>query len=189
MRNAIEWIASEILPHEPAVRQWLRRLPHWRSDEDDLIQEAYCRLAQVADPAIIASGRAYFFTVVKNLMLERIRRDRVVRIETVAEIDGSIIVDDAVPADRSVGAREQLRLVQRLIDNLPSRCRSVFRLRRIEGLSQRQTAEQLGVSENVVEKEVAKGLRLIMTEMAELEQRHEQKLTAQDGETRVRRRD
>jgi RNA polymerase sigma-70 factor (ECF subfamily) len=86
-----------------------------------------------------------------------------------------------------VGAREQLRLVQRLIDNLPARCRGVFLLRRIEGLSQRQTAERLGVSENVVEKEVARGLRLIMDELAAIEERGERRLSSGEGDARVRR--
>lgn len=187
MRGTIDWIAAEILPHEPAVRQWLRQLVHWRHDEDDLIQEAYCRLARLADTSAIASGRAYFFTVIRNLMIERIRRDRVVRIETVAEIDDLCVMDDAVPVDRRVSAREQLKLVQRLIDSLPARCRGVFLLRRIEGLSQRQTAERLGLSENVVEKEVARGLRIIMAELSALEERGERRLIGDGGEARVRR--
>jgi RNA polymerase sigma-70 factor (ECF subfamily) len=187
MRGTIDWIAAEILPHEPAVRQWLRQLAHWRHEEDDLIQEAYCRLARLADTSAIASGRAYFFTVIRNLMVERIRRDRVVRIETVAEIDDLPVMDDGVPADRRVSAREQLKLVQKLIDTLPARCRGVFLLRRIEGLSQRQTAERLGVTENVVEKEVARGLRIIMAELAALEEQGERRLTGGEGEARVRR--
>lgn len=187
MNQAIDWIASEILPHEPAVRHWLRQLVHWRHEEDDLIQEAYCRLARLPDTAAIASGRAYFFTIVRNLMIERIRRDRVVRIETVAEIDELSVMDDAVPADRRVSAREQLRLVQRLIDTLPTRCRGVFLLRRIEGLSQRQTAERLGLSENVVEKEVARGLRLIMAQLKALEEQGELRLLRSRVEAHVRR--
>jgi len=187
MRGTIDWIASEILPHEPAVRQWLRQLVHWRHEEDDLIQEAYCRVARLPDTDAIISGRAYFFTTIRNLMIERIRRDRVVRIETVAEIDDLSVIDDAVPVDRRVSAREQLRLVQRLIDNLPARCRGVFLLRRIEGLSQRQTAERLGLSENIVEKEVARGLRMIMAELATLEEQGELRLTGTGGEARARR--
>ena len=187
MRGGIDWIASEILPHEPAVRRWLRQLVHWRHEEDDLIQEAYCRLARLSDTSAIASGRAYFFTVIRNLMVERIRRDRVVRIETVAEIDALPVMDDGVPADRRASAREQLKLVQRLIDNLPARCRGVFLLRRIEGLLQRQTAERLGVTENVVEKEVARGLRIIMAELAAIEEQGERRLIGGEGDARVRR--
>jgi hypothetical protein len=37
----------------------------------------------------------------------------------------------------------------------------VFRARKIYGLSQHETAESLGLTENVVEKETMKGLKLI----------------------------
>jgi RNA polymerase sigma-70 factor (ECF subfamily) len=63
----------------------------------------------------------------------------------------------------------------------------VFLLRRIEGLSQRQTAERLGVTENVVEKEVARGLRIIMAELAALEEQGERRLSDREGDVRVRR--
>jgi len=51
--------------------------------------------------------------------------------------------------------------VLRLIDRLPDRCRRVFEMRKIQGLSQREIAARLGITETVVENEVVKGLRLI----------------------------
>jgi RNA polymerase sigma-70 factor (ECF subfamily) len=57
-----------------------------------------------------------------------------------------------------------------MIDTLPPRCREVVRLRRIEGLSQRETAERLGLSENVVEKEIRRGEQAVMTYRAALAQ-------------------
>ncbi len=38
----------------------------------------------------------------------------------------------------------------------------VFKLRRIEGLSQREVAEKIGISENTVEKHMSRGLLLIL---------------------------
>jgi DNA-directed RNA polymerase specialized sigma24 family protein len=44
-KEIIAWVGSHVLPHEAAVRAWLRRWMGWNQDVDDVLQEAYCRLA------------------------------------------------------------------------------------------------------------------------------------------------
>ena len=159
----IQWITTEILPHEFGVRRWLAGNRSVAGQEDDLIQEAYCRIARGADPTQISSGRAYFFQVIRNLLIEQIRHHRVVRIDAMAELESLIVIDEMPDAERTVVGRQQLLHVQHLIESLPPRCREVFKARRIEGLSQLQTAVKLGLSENTVRKEVAQGLNLILS--------------------------
>jgi len=159
----IAWISSNILPHEGAVRASLRRLNLQKSDIDDIIQEAYCRLAAVDDLSRIQSGRAYFYTVVRNIILKQIQRSKIVRIESLAEIETlGISSDSEASPEQILSGRQELAQVQKWIANLPERCRQVFILRKVRGLSQRETAKTLGLSENVVEKQTARGLFLIL---------------------------
>src|SRR3546814_3068072 len=46
--DIIAWIAREIIPHEVAIRKWLARRWSHVIDVDDVIQEAYCRIANLA---------------------------------------------------------------------------------------------------------------------------------------------
>ncbi len=46
-------------------------------------------------------------------------------------------------------------------DRLPERCREVVWLRRVEELSQKEVAARMGIGEKTVEKQLAKGVRLI----------------------------
>ena len=62
-----------------------------------------------------------------------------------------------VPA--AVAHAEDLRLLTEAIRALPERCRQVLTLRKIYGLSQRETALRLGISEHTVEVQGAIGLR------------------------------
>lgn len=162
----VAWVASRILPHEADVRRFIARTVRSAEDVDDVVHEAYCRLASLDDVAHIANPRAYFFQTARSVVLERIRRTRIVRIEAVAEIDALNIVDDEPSPERNVAARRELERVKRLIEALPAKCRRVFEMRKIEGLSQKAIAAKLGVSENTVEAQAARGLKLILKALA-----------------------
>jgi RNA polymerase sigma-70 factor (ECF subfamily) len=52
-------------------------------------------------------------------------------------------------------------LLLKLMSELPDRCRKAVELRKIEGLSQKQIAQRLGMSEKAVEKQVWLGVRAL----------------------------
>lgn len=156
-----------MLPHEADVRAWLRGLSISDHQIDDVIQEAYCRIAGLASIAHIVSGRAYMFSTVRNVLLEQIRRSRIVRIDTMTEIDRLEADDEQPSPERIAGGRRELARVRAVIEGLPERCRQIFELRRVHGLSQRETARRLGVTENVVEAQTARGLKLVLKALAE----------------------
>lgn len=166
-RRIVEWVAAEVLPHEGAVRAWLRRAFKDRAEIDDVIQEAYCRLSTLADVSHITNARAYLFSTARNIVLEQMRRARVVRLDTLTEIETANIVDEEPSPERITAGRRELARVKALMDALPVRCRTILQLRKIHGLSQREIALRLGVSENVVENDAARGLRMITKALAQ----------------------
>lgn len=163
----VAWLGREILPHEAAVRSWLRRSFAAAGDVDDIIQETYCRLAALNTIEHIAEPRAYLFQAARSVALEQIRRARVVRIETVSEIEALDLALEDPSAERIVSGRRELERVRGLIAALPDRCRRIFELRKIEGVSQREIARRLGVTEHVVENEAVRGLRAILAAITE----------------------
>lgn len=163
----VAWLGREILPHEAAVRVWLRRSFAAAGDVDDILQETYCRLAALSNIDHISEPRGYFFQAARSVALEQIRRARVVRIETVSEIEALDLALEDPSAERIVSGRRELERVRGLIAALPDRCRRIFELRKIEGVPQREIARRLGVSEHVVENESVRGLRAILAAMTE----------------------
>jgi RNA polymerase sigma-70 factor (ECF subfamily) len=115
----------------------------------------------------ILDSRAYLFRSARNIVLEQVRRNRVVSIMTVQNLDDLGLADHAPDPEKATSARAELTRVLALIGALPDRCRQVFELRKVHGLSQAETAKRLDISENVVEKETAKGLSLILRTLAE----------------------
>lgn len=165
--RVVAWIGREILPHEADLRAWLRRAFATAGDVDDIVQETYCRLAGLAHVDHIGEPRAYLFQAARSVALEQLRRARVVRIDTVTEIDALNVELDEPSPERIAGGRRELERVRRLIAALPDRCRRIFEMRKIEGLPQREIARRMGVTENVVENESVRGLRAILAALAE----------------------
>lgn len=158
------WVATRVMPHEAAVRARLARFCRAGEEIDELIQDAYCRLAMLEAVDHIDRPDAYFFSIARNLLIRRLKRAQVVPIETVAEID-AISVDEAPSPERQVGARLDYDRVRAIIAALPERCRRIVEMRRIEGLPQKEIARRLGVTEKVVEKQVWQGIRAVQARL------------------------
>ena len=88
-----------------------------------------------------------------------IRTSATNRTEALAENDALNVLDDADGIPETVARNQELELLTQAIQSLPERCRQVLTLRRLYGLSQKEIAARLGISENTVEKQMGKGIR------------------------------
>jgi RNA polymerase sigma factor (sigma-70 family) len=87
-----------------------------------------------------------------------VRREQIIPIEAVLEIDLLGIAVDEPGPDRNAIAREELRRLQAALDRLPPRCREVVVLRRIEGMPRRMIAARMGIAEATVAEHLANGV-------------------------------
>jgi RNA polymerase sigma factor (sigma-70 family) len=165
------WIASQILPYEGEARLWLRRHVHslTPTDADDLIQEAYVRL-WLADFGQITNGRGYFYATLRNLLLEHARRARIVPMERLGEIEALRIPSEEPGPERASSARQELERLLAIVEALPEQCQRAFRLQKFHGLSQREIAAEMSISEKTVEKHLATALVHVMRARARQEQ-------------------
>ncbi|MEP9403700.1 RNA polymerase sigma factor [Sphingomonas sp. VNH70] len=164
-------MGREILPHERDLRVWLQRRLVAGEDVEDIVQECYCRLAQLPDVAHIDAPRAYLFTMARNLLHRQRRNARVVRIEPIDGPEAMDIATDLPSPEQTAGTRRELERVRTALAVLSERSRRIFLMRRVEGLSQKEIAATLGVTEAVVENEASRSLRAILRMMTETERR------------------
>jgi RNA polymerase sigma factor (sigma-70 family) len=155
------WFASEILPHEAALVRYLTRLCPNSSDVLDLRQDVYVKVFEAARAHRPTLARPFLFTTARHLVVDRIRRSRVVSIEPAGDPDALNVLLDEVSPERRLSAWQELRLLGVAFGHLPAKCREVMWLRKVEELSQAEVASRLGVSVRTVEFHVQKGVRLL----------------------------
>ena len=157
------WLAAHILPHEPAMRAWIRRTTQISdSDIDDIVQETYAVLAKLESVESIRDPKSYAFQVARSVFLQGLRRSKIIAIGSIADLAALGDADDAPSPEQQVHGQRELRRVEAAIGEMPPQVRKVFWLRRVDGLSQRETALRLGLAEHTVEKYSAKGLKFLL---------------------------
>lgn len=157
--NTARWFAEEVEPHEFRLRAWLAtRFPHLR-DLDDVVQETYVRLFRARRAGGVRSVQAFLFSAARNAACDVFRRQRNCVFDSMEDAAELRLLEDTPDVAEIVSASQELEVLAEAIRQLPHRCRQVFTLRKIYGLSQREVAAQLGISEHTVEVQMGKGAR------------------------------
>ena len=156
-----QWFATEILPHEGVLTRYLTRVWPNSAEVLDLRQDIYVRVYESARGALPTSPKAFLFTTARNLMTDLVRHRRVVFIDSIPDYEGLNVLIDEISPERRLSARQELRNLARAFDSLSEKCRNVVWLRRVEGLSQRETAQRLELQEGAVESQLARGVRVL----------------------------
>lgn len=154
------WFVDEVQPHESALKSWLRVRFPWLLDVDDIAQEAILRLWRRRlrpDSVPLKSTKAALFAIARNAAFDVARRKAIVEIDSTSEMEHLSVLD---PADvvETVSARQELEFLADALRGLPTRCRQVVTLTKIYGLSEREVAARLQISEHTVRTQVVRGM-------------------------------
>lgn len=124
-------------------------------DPEDLLQELWMRVSRagaVADPV------PYLFRAANNLVLDR-RRSALRAAARNAEwrylVDPSCAgISEEPDGERVLIARERLERTERVLASLGLRAETIFRRHRIDGITQREIAAEMGISLSTIEKDL-----------------------------------
>ncbi|MBL9186345.1 MAG: RNA polymerase sigma factor [Opitutaceae bacterium] len=156
--DATAWFAAHVQPHAAMLRAWLRARFGGRLDIDDLVQESFVRTLQAHREGTLRVAKPFLFATARNLALDRLRRQEVSRTEALGEIEALDVLDESEGVSETVARNQELELLTQAIQSLPDRCRRIFTLRKLYGLSQREIAARLGISESTVENQITIGI-------------------------------
>ena len=144
--------------HHGWLRGWLQGRLDCRHTASDLSHDTFLRLIAGADPVELREPRAFLLVIASRLLINFHRRRKV---EEVALRQVALLL-----ADRDRRSPERITLARNLlaevillvVEELPEKPRRAFFMAKVDGLSYREIAKRLHVSESSVKQYLAKAL-------------------------------
>src|SRR5437899_7397144 len=158
--------AGDVEAFEALYRAYWQRLyvfafryGHVKEDAEEVVQDVFFRIWRGrADWVPLGAVRNYLYLAVRNAARDRLERAAVARRwgGRVGRV-GQVATAPEIQSD--LEAAELVATVERALAELPPKRSAGCKLRRFEGLSYAQIADRLGICENTVETQLARGLK------------------------------
>lgn len=157
--NAID-LTRLILAERKSLLRQLRRIVG-NDAAEDVAQKLWLRIQKVRDHPPIENKRAYLHRLARNVAIDHVQSDRLQA--TVAERSEALLwgADFELGAERIIESRDMLEKIRATIAALPEPTKTILRLTRLEGKTQRETAELTGFSTTTVENHLRRALALL----------------------------
>lgn len=135
-----------------------------REAAEDLMQDTWLKLASAKADAVVENPVGFVTKAASNTVLDHLRKERR-RAAIDAEIQEILWEgQDEFSPERVAIGRDTLKAVQAVLDAMPEKSRRIFLMNRLGGVSHRQIARQLGISEEAVYYHI----RRVLDRLAEL---------------------
>lgn len=167
---ALTNIRDLFLSHQRELQIYLTRLLGDADVAGDLTQETFLRVTQYAQQnssADVTHIRPYLYRIAHNLAVDHVRAQKRNPVKDGDADKLESVVHNAPSPEQIVGGQSELEFVRRALRELPERTREIFVLVRMDGLTYRQTAQRLGISDSSVQKHVARAIAFIMARIRE----------------------
>ncbi|MEN7548485.1 RNA polymerase sigma-70 factor [Rapidithrix thailandica] len=139
------------LKHYDSFRQIATAYLKSTAEAEDVLQEAFIKLWEKRH--LLKSERSYegyLFMILKNTMVSALRA----RAKEVLQRDFSHMSLSHTSTEEQIHYRELSNRLEKAVDNLPPKRKQVFNLKRQQGLTNKQISEKLGISTQMVEKQL-----------------------------------
>ena len=143
-------LGGTFIAHRSQLRWAAQKIVGTRELAEEVVQEAYIKVTDFANALTVKQPVAYCFQVVRNLAIDYRRRQSLETHFFVTEEEGEHVASAQGTPEQLAISRQNLQIVDKVLDGLPSRTRLAFEMHRLSGLTQRDIAQRLGVSATLV---------------------------------------
>jgi len=161
--------AFELLFHKYFIRLcgFANKFLNDPDEAQEIVQEVFVKIwegREKIDPE--ESLKSYIFKITQNLSLNRLQRKKIESKYT--EIYKLVYIEQhAFSAHDTLMGLELEENIASAIRKLPTECRKVFQMSRVEGLKYREIAITLNISAKTVEAQMSKAFRILRLELSD----------------------
>lgn len=142
--------------HQPWLKRWLYRRLGCQEVAADLAQDTFVKVLGRSGLEDIQQPRAYLSTIAHGLFVNLLRRRQLE--QRYLEAVSSLPEVQLPSPETHWQLLEALCAIDTMLDGLPRSVRTAFLLAQLEGLTHRQIAQQLAVSQSSVRQYIARAL-------------------------------
>ena len=151
-------ITQAFMDNNAFLKKFLTRFLYREQDIEDVAQEAYLRAYSTEqERGEIQQPKAFLFSIAKNLAINELRRKSRIMTSYLEDCQDPTVLDTSTTVEGEVDAWQSLGIYCEAVADLPEKCRRVYLLRKVHGLSHREIAERLGISRSAVEDHISRG--------------------------------
>ena len=156
--KALSGVTRAFVENHSSIKSFLGRLLTRREDIEDIAQEAYLRAYVAEQSRGIDQPEAYLFRSARNLALTKLTQKSRQMTDLIDDLGPAVVLEGEAPLEEFVAAEESLGLHCEAVAHLPEKCKQVYILRKVYGLTHKEIAERTSLSVSSVEKYMLKGV-------------------------------
>lgn len=152
-----------MLEYYDEISYYLLRLTGDKHLAKDLTQETYVKVLEASKKSDIIVQKAFLYQIAKNLVIDKVRKDKVL-IQTPYEEDSHCILDKDRPEEIIFDELRKEKLKECIL-NLSTKNRKAFYLHYYKGYTRKEIADIMKISTNAVEKNITRAVIKIKEQM------------------------
>jgi len=125
----------------------------------EIVQDLFVHLYEKRRTLVISTSlKSYLYQSVRNRCLNHLKHQQVQKMhhdQMKPELDSTDNLEDKIREN------ELEHMVSKVVDQLPPRCKRIFIMSRVTGLSNGEIAEQLEISKRTVETQISNALKVL----------------------------
>jgi|TARA_B100000315_G_scaffold249994_1_gene282059 RNA polymerase sigma-70 factor (ECF subfamily) len=163
-------VSAAFIEHESFLKRFLKRFLSRPQDIEDVVQDTYLKARCAEKNQIINSPKAFLFRIARNEALKELRKKSRRITDYIEELDSQEVICGEASVEDQVIVKQKLGMFCESVLEMTPRCRRVFLMCKVYGLSYKEIASQLGISVSGVEKHVARGMVICNAYVDRMEQ-------------------
>jgi RNA polymerase sigma-70 factor (ECF subfamily) len=121
---------------------------------DDIVQETLLRTCHSSNLSSIKNPLAYMVTVSKTVLFDHWKSQP----KTEPDVSLETLVDPIMPIEDQYLEGEKIKILANVLQNMPALRQKVFKMRRLDGMSREEIANELDISVEAVKKHINRAM-------------------------------
>lgn len=161
---------NDVLPLKNIIYRLALRITLNREEAEDIVQDTLIKVWNKREQwNEIESIEAYSLTIARNIAVDRVRR-KTHQPQSLDDDETATSASHASNPYETIYRRNQMRIVEQLMNSLPEKQRLCFQLRDFEGKSYKEIAQVMDISEDQVKVNIFRARQAVKTKYEQIDQ-------------------